>query len=94
MNFSRLMTVFVCGVFALVLGVSPAAAANDLEKAQQAFDQAQADYVAEKFDEASDGFLKAYAARPFPQFLYNAAADMLKKKLATLKYAISDGGSH
>ncbi|MBK9072156.1 MAG: PEGA domain-containing protein [Myxococcales bacterium] len=68
------MTVFVCGVFAVALGAAPAAASNDLEKAQQAFDQAQADYVAEKFDEASDGFLKAYSARPFPQFLYNAAA--------------------
>jgi flagellar basal-body rod protein FlgB len=28
------------------------------------------------------------------QLLYNAAADMLKKKLAMLKYAISDGGNH
>lgn len=28
------------------------------------------------------------------QIMYNAAADLLKKKLALLKYAISDGGSH
>lgn len=28
------------------------------------------------------------------QLLYNAAADLLKKKLAMLKYAIADGGSH
>ena len=28
------------------------------------------------------------------QLLYNAAADLVKKKLALLKYAISDGGSH
>jgi flagellar basal-body rod protein FlgB len=28
------------------------------------------------------------------QILYDAAADLVKKKLALLKYAISDGGSH
>jgi flagellar basal-body rod protein FlgB len=28
------------------------------------------------------------------ELLYNAAADLVKKKLALLKYAISDGGSH
>lgn len=28
------------------------------------------------------------------QLMYNAAADLLKKKLALLKYSISDGGSH
>lgn len=28
------------------------------------------------------------------QLLYNAAADLLKKKLAMLKYSISDGGNH
>ncbi len=28
------------------------------------------------------------------QLLYNAAADLLKKKLALLKYAIADGGNH
>ena len=28
------------------------------------------------------------------QILYNAAADLVKKKLALLKYAISDGGNH
>jgi flagellar basal-body rod protein FlgB len=28
------------------------------------------------------------------QLLYNAAADLVKKKIALLKYAISDGGSH
>jgi flagellar basal-body rod protein FlgB len=28
------------------------------------------------------------------QLLYDAAADLLKKKLALLKYAIADGGSH
>lgn len=28
------------------------------------------------------------------QLLYNAAADLVKKKLAILKYSIADGGSH
>lgn len=70
---TRFYVALLCGAFALLLGIGTAAA-NELEKAQQAFDQAQADYVAEKYDEATDGFLKAYAARPFPQFLYNAAA--------------------
>lgn len=28
------------------------------------------------------------------QILYDAAADLVKKKLALLKYSISDGGSH
>jgi flagellar basal-body rod protein FlgB len=28
------------------------------------------------------------------QLLYNAAADLLRKKLAMLKYSISDGGGH
>ena len=28
------------------------------------------------------------------QILYDAAADLVKKKLALLKYAITDGGSH
>lgn len=28
------------------------------------------------------------------QLLYNAAADLVRKKLALLKYSISDGGSH
>jgi flagellar basal-body rod protein FlgB len=28
------------------------------------------------------------------QLLYNAAADLLKKKLALLKYSIADGGNH
>lgn len=28
------------------------------------------------------------------QILYNTAADLVKKKLALLRYAISDGGSH
>jgi hypothetical protein len=48
--------------------------ADALKKAQNAFDQAQADYLAGKYDEAAKGFDEAYAARQFPQFLYNAGA--------------------
>jgi PEGA domain len=48
--------------------------ADALRKAQSAFDQAQIDYLAGKYDEAAKGFQEAYAAREFPQFLYNAGA--------------------
>jgi hypothetical protein len=53
----------------------PALADDDtLKKAQASFDQAQNDYLAGKFDEAAKEFQDAYAARPFPQFLYNVGA--------------------
>ncbi len=45
-----------------------------LKSAQAAFDKAQIDYLQEKYDEAADGFKAAYAARNFPQFLYNVGA--------------------
>jgi hypothetical protein len=45
-----------------------------LRKAQAAFDQAQSDYLQGKYDEAATAFQEAYAARPFPQFLYNVGA--------------------
>jgi tetratricopeptide (TPR) repeat protein len=48
--------------------------ADALKKAQTAFDTAQSDYLQGKFDEAAAGFQEAYAARPFPQFLYNVGA--------------------
>ena len=48
--------------------------ADALKKAQASFDQAQNDYLAGKFDEAAQEFQDAYAARPFPQFLYNVGA--------------------
>ncbi len=50
-----------------------------LRKAQAAFDQAQNDYIAGKYDEAAQGFQDAYAARPFPQFLYNVGASFHMK---------------
>lgn len=58
--------------------------ADALKKAQSAFDQAQADFVAGKYDEAAKGFDDAYNARQFPQFLYNAGAcHHMKGKKAT-----------
>lgn len=64
---------------------APAAAQGDpqagdaLRRAQAAFDQAQVDYLAGKYDEAARGFQDAFAARPFPQFLYNAGASFHMK---------------
>lgn len=60
----------------LTLRVAPAQAqpADALKKAQAAFDQAQLDYLQGKYDEAAQGFQDAYAARQFPQFLYNIGA--------------------
>ncbi|MGN6105223.1 MAG: PEGA domain-containing protein [Kofleriaceae bacterium] len=48
--------------------------ADGLKKAQAAFDQAQLDYLAGKYDDAAKGFQDAFAARQFPQFLYNVGA--------------------
>lgn len=61
---------------ALCALAAPAAAqpSDALKKAQSAFDQAQLDYLAGKYDEAAKGFQEAFAAREFPQFLYNAGA--------------------
>ena len=55
---------------------APAAAqpAEALKRAQTAFDQAQLDYLQGKYEEAAKGFQDAFAARQFPQFLYNTGA--------------------
>jgi hypothetical protein len=62
--------VAICALATPVLAQTPDA----LKKAQTAFDQAQLDYLAGKYDEAAQGFETAYAARNFPQFLYNVGA--------------------
>jgi tetratricopeptide (TPR) repeat protein len=54
-----------------------------LKQAQAAFDQAQLDYLNGDFDAAAEGFKKAHASRPFPQFLYNVAASYHMKGKAT-----------
>ena len=67
-------------LFAIMIAIAalatPSAAQSPeaLRKAQSAFDQAQTDYLQGKYDEAAKGFLDAYIARPFPQFLYNVGA--------------------
>lgn len=63
-------------LIALCALAAPASAQSSeaLKKAQAAFDQAQLDYLQGKFDEAAKGFQDAYAARQFPQFLYNTGA--------------------
>lgn len=70
----------VCIALGAVLA-TPAFAQNadQLKKAQASFDTAQSDYLAGKFDEAAAGFQEAYAARPFPQFLYNVGASFHMK---------------
>jgi hypothetical protein len=64
----------VCVLLGLAASQAFAQSADALKKAQAAFDTAQSDYVQGKFDEAAAGFQEAYAARPFPQFLYNVGA--------------------
>ncbi len=64
------MWVAVCALAAPVLAQN----ADAMKQAQAAFDAAQTDYLQGKFDEAAAGFQEAYAARPFPQFLYNVGA--------------------
>jgi tetratricopeptide (TPR) repeat protein len=76
---SRVLFVVWVGIFAAVLAVwrAPTADAQSpdaLKKAQASFDQAQIDYLQGKYDDAARGFQEAYAARDFPQFLYNTGA--------------------
>jgi len=68
--------VFVVVMATCVLAIRPAHSqpADALKKAQASFDQAQADYLAGKYDDAAREFQDAYVARPFPQFLYNVGA--------------------
>ena len=71
----RLRACFVVWIAMCALA-APAIAqpADALKRAQSAFDQAQQDYIQGKYDEAAKGFQDAFAARQFPQFLYNAGA--------------------
>jgi len=72
----KLRLVFIISVLALCSVGAGTALAQDasLKKAQEAFDQAQMKYLAGDYDTAAEGFLSAYDARPFPQFLYNIGA--------------------
>ncbi|MFW5926231.1 MAG: PEGA domain-containing protein, partial [Myxococcota bacterium] len=44
-----------------------------LDEARRWMEKGQAHYVAERYDEAAEAFMKAHEARPMPAFLYNAA---------------------
>ena len=57
----------------LVAWSAPAAADDSLNKAREAFDQGQALFEQQQFEESATSFLAAYEARPFAAFLYNAA---------------------
>ena len=65
-----LLWTLICALAAPVSAQS----ADALKKAQNAFDQAQIDYLQGKYDDAASGFQTAYASRQFPQFLYNVGA--------------------
>ena len=75
---SRALFVVCLGVCALA-PMAFAQPADALKKAQSAFDQAQLDYLQGKYDEAAQEFQDAYAARNFPQFLYNVGASFHMK---------------
>jgi len=72
----RLRVLFVVWMAIGAFAAAPALAqpADALKKAQAAFDQAQADYLGGKYDEAAKEFEEAYNSRQFPQFLYNVGA--------------------
>ena len=71
---SRVLFAICVAVAMLATTSAFAQTADSLKKAQASFDTAQSEYLAGKFDEAAAGFQEAYAARPFPQFLYNIGA--------------------
>jgi tetratricopeptide (TPR) repeat protein len=71
---SRVVSVIGMVICALAIRQAHAQPVDALKKAQAAFDKAQLDYLQGKYDDAAQGFVDAFAARPFPQFLYNAGA--------------------
>ncbi len=82
----RILAFVSLAIFSILGAFGASARAQDasLKKAQEAFDQAQVEYLQGDYDKAADGFKAAYDARPFPQFLYNigAAYHMKGKKNA------------
>lgn len=71
---SRVLFAMLIAIMAVGPSRSWAQSPEALRKAQAAFDEAQTDYLQGEYDEAAAGFQQAYAARPFPQFLYNVGA--------------------
>ena len=76
---SRVLFAIFVAIVAMGSSRSWAQSPEALKKVQAAFDQAQTDYLGGKYDEAAAGFQEAYAARPFPQFLYNVGASFHMK---------------
>src|SRR6478752_8490433 len=76
---SRVLFAILVAIVAMGPSRSWAQSPEALKKAQASFDQAQTDYLSGKYDEAAAGFQAAYAARPFPQFLYNVGASFHMK---------------
>ncbi|MBC7976565.1 MAG: PEGA domain-containing protein [Myxococcales bacterium] len=76
---SRVLFVVWMAICALAIQPAHAQPADALKKAQAAFDDAQVSYLQGKYDEAAQGFIDAYAARAFPQFLYNVGASFHMK---------------
>ncbi len=68
------------------LTAAPSASADepapdaDLQAAKAAFETAQTLFIKEQFDEAAGHFLGAYARKPFPAFLFNAAVSYEKAR--------------
>lgn len=73
----------VWALLCVLAGAAWGQSADALKKAQAAFDQAQLDYLSGRYDESAQGFQDAYAARPFPQFLYNIGASFHMKAKKT-----------
>ena len=77
------VVVMIC--LGLALTRAPVALAQDesLKRAEAAFNMAQDAYQAGRYDEAIEQFEAAYAARPFPQLLYNLGATEYMKGRST-----------
>ncbi len=77
----QLRGLIAIGLAILALSLTPvwAQSPDALKKAQASFDAAQTEYLQGNYDAAAKGFQEAYAARPFPQFLYNVAASFHMK---------------
>ena len=61
---SRVLFAIFVAIVAMGSSRSWAQSPEALKKAQAAFDQAQTDYLAGKYDDAASGFQAAYSARP------------------------------
>lgn len=73
-NGMKLRIIVVILVALAALGGVAAAQDESLNKARASFDEAQAFYAQGKYEEAAQSFETAYAARAFPQFLFNIGA--------------------